>query len=224
MPLLVQRVLESALHELEDDEPGHEYSRWTKPEMLANVTAAIAALHFYKPDLFFVREQVTLRPGDVQHVDARFSKILSLDANVDKNGREGKPIYESNHPLIKALYRPNQFDALAPYWVRSCAIEPENQRIYYVNPPAPEHPRANVRGMFVLSPPEVTSENQQVDFPASDAGAWFNAILDFVLFRAFAKDTESNTSRTKSRDHEIAFMNAVGAKTRLDRLQEGQDE
>jgi hypothetical protein len=224
MPLLTQRVLDTALAELEDNEPGFEYTRWTKPEMLGYVTAALAALHFYKPDLFNVREEITLRPGDVQRVEAKFARILSLDSNVEANGAEGRPIYKASHPLTKALYRPSQFDPLAPYWVRECSVDPDNPRIFYVTPAAPEYPRAKVRGMFVLAVPEITDASQQIDIPTTDSFDWFNAILDYVLFRAFAKDTESNTSRTKSRDHEIAFMNAVGAKTRLDRLQEGNDE
>jgi hypothetical protein len=224
MALLVQRILTAALSELEDDEPGHEYTRWSKPDMLGYVTEAMAALHFYKPDLFVERMDVTLRPGDTQRVPATVSKIISLDCNVEPNGRDGRPIYPSKHELIKALYRPSQFDPMATYRVRSCAVDPENPQLFYVNPPAPEYPVARARGMFLMAPPEITNEGQQLTLPAADAAGWFNAILDYTLFRAFAKDTESNTSRTKSRDHEIAFMNAVGAKTRLDRLQEGEDE
>jgi hypothetical protein len=224
MGLPVQRLLDAALAELEDNEPGYEYSRWTKPEMLGYVASAVAALHFYKPDLFQARALVRLRPGDVQQVDGSHSRILSLEDNADANGAVGAPIYASNHDTTKALRRPNQFSPMEPYRVRSCAVDKDNPRVYYVNPPAPEYPRAHAWGFFQFSPPEIVDAGQDIELPATDAAGWFNALLDFVLFRAFAKDTESNTSRTKSRDHEIAFMNAVGAKNRLDRLQEGVDE
>ncbi len=224
MSRTAKELLDDAIVALQDNEPGYEYSRWTKAELLSCVTQAMAALHFFKPELYNTKQVLTLLPGAVQRIGPEFSKLIELDSNLAPDGTEGSPITESSEPLLKAFNRPLPFDPMQPYKVVTYRMDTTNPRVFYVNPPAPESPRHKVVAALVQTPPTVLDENQELVLPASDSGGWYNVLLDYMLFRAFQKDTESATSRTKARDHEIAFMQAVGANARLDRLQEGADE
>lgn len=220
MALPAKRLIEEASKILNDFEEGFEFTRWSKADLLDDTSKAIAALHFFKPDLFVKRVALTLTEGSAQTLPPEYAQLRDITYNVASGGKQGSPISKSNFETVRLINRDICYDPLTPYKTKTFRIDPQAPRTFYVNPPAPAYPKAQVIASVVEAPQAVLNENDDIVFPAGDAAQWQNILLDFILYRAFNRDIESAASRTKSRDHEIAFMQAVGAKFRLDRLQE----
>lgn len=220
MALPAKRLIVEAAKILNDFEEGFEHTRWLKDDVMDDITKAIAALHFHKQELFVKRVVLALTEGSAQSLPPEYAALRDMPYNMGAGGLQGSPITRSDFEMLKLLNRDLCHDPLRPYKVKTYRIDSQAPRTFYVNPPAPAYPKAKAFASVVETPQIVLTENDEVVFPAADAAQWFNVILDYMLFREFNRDTESTTSRTKSRDHEIAFMQAVGAKHRLDRLQE----
>jgi hypothetical protein len=211
--VLVKRLTDAIGDELNDIEPGYEHTRWSLAALYEYITEALEQLAALRPELFTVSRVVQLTPGANQRIPDDFGKLLEVTQNTDENGVPGAPILQSNYVLMKHFNKPhcNMVDGVTSY-----KMNPNNQRVFIVNPPATAHPQQYVEVLGQINPVNITSTMQVLDLPGGSVNTYYNALKDWALYRAFMRDTESQSSLARAQHHYESFYQFLHLKVNLD--------
>lgn len=213
--LLAGTLFQSVGYELNDLEPGYEHTRWTVDELAEYLTGAIAQVAALKPTLFSSFVELTLAPGSIQSVPPDYTELVDVTLNINADGSEGMPITKASFSAARALGRPACSVFRDGYEVRSYTTHPDNDTYFYVEPAVPvQSPMPKVRALVQLAPNVITSGTDAVIMANTTPETYREALKDWMLYRAFAKDTESTDSFQKSQAHYKAFMQFVGSPPR----------
>lgn len=214
--LLAGDLFRSCGYELNDLEPGNEHVRWTVPELAEYLTGAIAQVAALKPTLFTVFTPIRLAPGVVQSVPAEYTELIDIVYNLNADGTQGEPVSPGSFTAARALGRTScAVTRSGEYEVRSYSVHPENDTFFYVDPPAPQvSPMPAVWALVRLAPTVVTAATDAVVMANTTPETYREALKDWMLYRAFSKDSESSDSFQKAQAHYKAFMQFVGSPPR----------
>jgi hypothetical protein len=218
--MLVSRLTNAIGDELNDIEPGYEHTRWPLPQLFEYITEALEQIAALKPELFASTEVVRLKPGAAQTVPSSLSKLLDVTTNVNSDGSSGDPILPANYTLSRYFNKPSCISSIGK--VSSFRVDPNNPRVFYVNPPAEAHPPQFIQLLGQTRPQAIRSTADDIEFSGGDASTYFNAIKDWALYRAFMKDTESQTSMQRAQQHYRGFYQFLNVKVQMDMYNKGQ--
>jgi hypothetical protein len=209
--LLAGELFDSCYLELID--PDHV--RWPESELADYLTGAIAQVASLKPTLFTVFVPIGLAPGVVQTVPAEFSELVDIIYNLNPDGTQGEPISQGSFTAARALGRSSCAQTYdGGYVVRSFTIHPDNDTYFYVDPPAPAVAGLGVWALVRRGPNVILARTDAVVMANTTPETYREALKDWMLYRAFAKDTESSDSFQRSQAHYKAFMQFVGTPPR----------
>jgi hypothetical protein len=215
MPLLASELFRAAGYELVDLEPGNEHVRWTVDELAAHLTEAVAVMAALKPTLFTAFQPIRLAPGAVQSVPPQYTELIDVLYNLNQDGTQGALVTQASFTAARALGRPSCADTRGGYEVRSYTTHPDNDTYFYVDPAVPAGQRdAAVWALVRLAPTVITAPTDAVVMANTTPETYRGALLDWILYRAWAKDTESTESFQKSQAHYKAFMSFLGVPPR----------
>jgi hypothetical protein len=208
--LLASSLFKACAIELNDV----EYVRWTKDDLAEYLTDAISVVAALKPTLFTVFEPIQLAPGAVQTVPGEFTELIDIPYNLHQDGTHGEPVSKGSFTAARALGR----NACTPvngadYVVRSYTVHPENDTYFIVDPPVPQlypGPMPFVWALLQRAPNIVVSEADTVAMANTTPETYRSALLEWMLYRAFARDTESSDSFQRSQAHYKAFYQFLG--------------
>lgn len=212
MPLLAGELFNSCWFELNDP----EHVRWTEPELAEYLTGGISVMAALKPTLFTVFIPLRLGPGARQAVPAEFTELRDVLYNLNPDGSEGERIVLASFTAARALGRTSCVETRSGvYEVRSVTIHPDNDTYFYVDPPVPNiSPFPAVWALVQNGPVTITSASDGVPMANTTPETYREALKDWMLYRAFAKDTESSESFQKSQAHFKAFYQFLGVPPR----------
>jgi len=198
------------------------FHRWSEEMLLAFLSDAQRQVALHRPDATAVRAVVDLLPGTVQEIPAGGLRLMDVLRAMGPDGTPGRAV---------RLVDRSALDACEPAWhaTDSQGLHEElpileqlpdqyvhderTPRLFYVFPPV-----ADVGGrleiVYSASPAELTS----LDSPLCVDPVYAGPLLDYTLHRAFALDTDSETSRARSEGHLKAFGEALAAKLPADLL------
>jgi hypothetical protein len=208
MALVASSLFRAASYELAD----LDYVRWTKEHLAEYLTDAIAVASALKPTLFSVFEPLRLAIGPLQAVPGEFTELIDILYNLHQDGTHGEPISQGSFTAARALGR----SACTPinganYVVRSYTVHPENDTYFIVDPPVPAvEPLPIVWALLRRAPNVITVETDGVVMANTTPETYRAALLDWMLYRAFATDTESSDSFQRSQAHYKAFYQFLG--------------
>jgi hypothetical protein len=213
MPLLAGELFYSCAAELNDlGPPAHV--RWTEAELADYLTGGIAQLAALKPTLFTLFNAIQLGPGTVQSVPGEFTELIDVLYNLNPDGTQGERIVLASFTAARAMGRFSCVDN-SPYQVRSVTIHPDNDTYFYVDPPVPElGPFPAVWALVRLGPTIIRSATDAVTMANTTPETYREPLKDWMLYRAFAKDTESVNSNELSQAHYKAFIQFLGVPPR----------
>ncbi len=214
----VASLVDEVAQLLNDAEPDYPNIRWTRPEIVEYANDGVAQIALLRADLFEHTETVTLKPGDRQTLpdNALFYRV---DGTLDARGQlQGRPFaVDAVSSRVAALW----FDALAcrdscvarnrPYVISSWTFDPADPSTFYVSPPVPASPPVQAV-VTVSSAPE--RGNEDTDLPG--AMRFHNAIIEWMLYRAYSKDEDSQTSLARMDRHKAHFYEILGLSQRAD--------
>lgn len=216
----VKRLTNAIGDELNDLELGNEHVRWPVAQLFEYITEALEQISALKPELFSVSEVVRLRPGSAQVIPSKFSKLLDVVGNVNLDGSAGDSIVMSNFALMRSFNKPSCITSTGKIF--SFRVDPNEPRSFLVSPPATSYPPQFVRILGQSRPEVITSTNNTIAFTGGDVSTYFNAIKDWALYRAFMKDTESQSSMQRATQHYRAFYQFFDVKVRMDAFNKAQ--
>jgi len=174
---------------------------WTAPELLDALNEALGALFELRPEQFRVSEVRELVAGTRQTLPAgeRFVQVVRAIAADGSPGRATTP------------FDPAALNAVAPDWHQGAAGAVRQfapgllQEEFWVRPPAAAGDKAEVESQ---RPPQALGFSDAL--PVS--GEFHQALLDYVLYRAYGKDIEAAGQDGRAVAHFTAFREGAGGR------------
>lgn len=215
--MLASELLHACAYELNDLEPGAEFVRYPQTELIEYLNDALAQLAILKPVLFRTIGTLTLGPGAQQKLPENIETLEDIVFNLNADGSLGAPVLPGVFELERT-YGKGVCPSNVAYVVRSYSPLPTTDGYFYVDPPVPPGMTVRVQAVVQVAPQVIATPQTPVDLPGASPLTYRNAFKDWMLYRAFAKDTESQTSTQNSQQHFKAFYQAI---TTLPRTKNG---
>jgi len=212
-----QLVLEVST-QLNDQEPGFTYARWTQAELITFLNDALVQVGTYRPDAFDTTLTITLIPGFQQQLPAGYSLLKSVDYNVGATPCANAPIVECDLSVLRTFFKKPCLPTggAENYRIRTYAYDARNPRIFYVSPEVPSWATPQVSITAVKDAPvyAIGNLNTQIDLDQK----YKNALIAWMLMRAYSVDTESPTSTRHMESNRNHFYQMLGVNYKQESL------
>lgn len=198
-----QRILQDALG-----------TRWDELELLDWFNDGRRELAVIKPAEFAVRLPVGLVEGTLQRLPAEAFQLLRVDCNL-----------LSVTPRVPgralSIVERRVMNTMHPRWQENEAFPFEPQARHYVydeTEPTTFHvfPGNDGTGAVEVSVAVLPDDVYDANALIGVRDIYANALLDYILYRAFAKDADHPNNAGRSGAHYAAFTSAVGAKNMVE--------
>lgn len=204
----VSDVISRARYLLNDTDPS--LRRWEDEELILWTDDAQRAVAVARPDSSPSQRVVTLAAGTKQDTPADCFKLMDVVRNVASDGvTPGRAIRLIEREVL------DQFD---PGWhtgtkkneVRHFTVDDRAPTTYFVYPPV----LAGTKIEVLLSQKPATVDAMTDDLSLSDM--YFDPMIDWVLYRAYGKDTEFTSNPAQQAMYLSSFANKLGIKLTKD--------
>jgi hypothetical protein len=207
--MLVSELFDEVGDILNDMEVGSEHPRWPISDLIQYLNEASSTIALAKPSVFTTVVELALGPGSTQRLPDQFSRLLDIHFNINRNGTEGPNVLPGVYALQQAFQKPGcRYSGV----VETYSAYPGSERFFWVDPPVPKSLpyTPKVEALVVSLPPVVTSPDQPLVFPGIDSQMYQGALVDWMLYRCYAKDQESPSSLQRSQMHFTAYQAYMG--------------
>jgi len=214
MTVSVQDVVDRAREILKDSSG----IRWSDDEFVLWVNDAQREVVLYKPDAAATTAVLTLATGTKQDLPAAANRLLRVVRNMSaaSGGVGGRVIRIVDREALDSQ-NPDWHDPSATGWaahgsvIKHYTYDEESPKTFYVFPGVKSGESVYIEAIYSSDPTSVTiSDNLSI------ADIYANAILDFVLYRAYNKESEFAADRSEADARYTKFLNSVGGKSQLD--------
>lgn len=204
----VSDVISRARYLLNDTDPS--LRRWEDEELILWTDDAQRAVAVARPDSSPSQRVVTLAAGTKQDTPADCFKLMDVVRNVASDGvTPGRAIRLIEREVL------DQFD---PSWhagtkkseVRHFTVDDRAPNTYFVYPPA----LAGTKIEVLLSQKPATVDALTDDLALADM--YFDPMVDWVMYRAYGKDTEFTSNPAQQAMYLSSFANKLGIKLTKD--------
>lgn len=185
---------------------------WTEPQLLGWLNEALLSVCLLRQDAYTATESVKLAPGTRQVKPGGSRQILDVTRNMGADGNTvGRVIHFADlHKLD--LINPNWHLATPKTVVREWFRDQRSPDVYYVYPPVPSNPDVYVQVLVSKTPPEIVTPAE----PILLSDEYSPALREWVLYRAFGRDSENTPNASRSMGYIKSFFNLLGVKTPVD--------
>ena len=194
--------------------------RWAPAELAGYLSDGQREVVLLKPEACVKNVSSVLVAGSTkQAIPADGISLIRVTRNMGAAGTTpGNAIRIINREIL---------DAQIPTWHSDAAIgsikhyvyDPLDPKTFYCNPQAPAT-AWYVEQVYSASPADVTVTNtggtSTGTTPISIDDVYANALIDYILYRAYSKDAEYAANGVLAMAHYTAFQNSVSGKTNAD--------
>ena len=182
--------------------------RWPRPELLVALNAGQRALVLFKPNAYTKNISFQLATGSKQNMPPDALDLIELPRNLGVNGT-------TPGDAIRLVKR-EILDAQIPNWHRGTASASVKHYVYnsldlkhfYVYPPQPATATGQVEMIYTASPSDVLETD-----PILVDDIYEDALLNYIMFRAYSKDVEYAANATMAAQYYGAFKELLTGKT-----------
>ena len=179
--------------------------RWTAAELLLWYNDAVRDTVQFDTAANAKHATPILIAGARQSLPPDAVALIDVIGNINTDGSQGAQIFMCER---KAL------DAFMPKWqstsqktvIQNAMYDPKDRKTFYVYPPVAAGTKIELVHSYL--PNEATDANS--DDIALDP-QYFTPLLDYVLWRAFSKDSENPASKARAESHSSAYQSAISA-------------
>ena len=211
MPISAQSIIRRAVETLQDTTS----IRWPVNELVRYLNDAQREVVLYRPDSMVTNATLTCTAGTKQALPANGAKLIEVVRNAAAAGTK-KAVRMVNREILDAQTPgwhniPGAVDAL------HFMFDPRDPRVFYVYPPALATMQLDI--VYSAYPTDITEPADGALYTAvtgniSLPDIYGNAVLDFVLYRCFMKDSEYAGNVQRAQAHYAAFANTLGIEVR----------
>lgn len=193
--------------------------RWAATELQGWLNDAYREIVNFKPDSNAKTGSYSCVVGPRQDITGAFAEATQL-LDVVRNVAAG-----SDKSAVKLISRQTLDDMNRSWYaltgavtVERYAVDPRLPKEFLVFPPAAAGAQLEV--IYSSVPQPHTLSNAQLTNPLTAevirlGDSYANALLDFVLYRAYSKDAEDTAMMNRAVAHYQAFQNGIGVKTQV---------
>jgi hypothetical protein len=179
--------------------------RWPRHDLLAYLNDAQRQIVLHRPDAKTVNTTFECASASKQSLPAGGLRLLAVRRNV--GGRSITPVRQDTLDI----QLPDWHQEPATEGVEHYVYDPMDPKTFYVYPvPDAGH---EVEIVFSTAPAEIEVEAPETLISIDDIYA--NVIMDYMLFRAYQKDTNYGDTQ-KATLYLQSFNSALGLKTQVD--------
>lgn len=205
MAITAQSLIRRVVETLQDNTS----IRWPVNELVRYMNDGQREIVLYRPDSMVTNGTLALVAGTKQSLPANGSKLIEVVRNSTGNKRS---VRLANREIL---------DAQTPGWhaltgsaeVLHYMFDPRDPKVFYVYPPATAS--ASLEIVYSALPTDVTEPADgaiwsDVTGNISVPDIYGNVLQDYILYRAYSKDSEYAGNGPRAQAHYAAFANALG--------------
>lgn len=205
---------------LNDHETGYQHIRWPRADLLEYLYDAEMAAYAAKPEAYAHDETVTLRPGTRQGPLPEGCKLQKIIGS-DGSDRRARKVDDVLMQAFSGFGCKPACDDDGIYAVSGFSFNPQDPAGFFVEPPVPDDGQEHSLDIVCLQEPKPLTE-ADLDRTGTEPDAdvigsptrMHNALIEFMLYRAYSVDMESGQSHAKAVAHLQTFNQMLGiAKT-----------
>jgi hypothetical protein len=206
MPITAQSIVRRVVETLQDNTS----VRWPVNELVRYLNDGQREIVLYRPDAMVTNAAVALAAGSKQALPANGTKLIEVVRNTAGNKRSVRLV---NREIL---------DSQSPGWhnitgateILHFMYDPRDPKVFYVYPPAAAS-GASLDVVYAAMPTDITEPADGALYTAvsgniSVPDIYGNVIQDYVLYRAYSKDSEYAGNAARAQAHYGAFANALG--------------
>jgi hypothetical protein len=178
--------------------------RWTSAELIRYINDAQREIATVHPESSSVVANVTLVAGTKQALPAGSIALGRINRNMGVGGATPSTAPRPTSRQLMDAHKPGWHSDTATLVVKHWMVDQRTPRIFYVYPPMSG--ATIVECEYSVIPTPVAAAGDAITLP----DFYLNAILEFVLYRAFSKDIEIPGMVAMANKHYEAFAQALG--------------
>ena len=186
--------------------------RWPEAEILRYINDAQREIVNYKPESSAKTDNVQLVAGTKQALPSDGLRLIKVTRNMSdaSGGATGKRAIRIVNVDILNTQEPDwndptvSGDAQHGTVVKHYIFDEDDPKNYYVYPGV--NGNAYVEIVYSKTPTDLSSASSNLDID----DIYGNAVIDYVLFRAYQKDSEYAGNAQRAQTHYQLFLNCIG--------------
>ena len=180
--------------------------RWSVAELLRWTNDAQKRIFGYRPDIGAVTESISLSSGVKQ--DLKALKPLAIRLLEVTRNTNGPGIRITQMENLTA-YNPDWTTDTASSTIKHYMFNEATPLTFWVYPPASG---ASIEVSYMKGPTALTGPGDALEVPDT----FFDAVLDYVLYRAMSKDAEAGNLSERALQYRESFRGYFGDKAMVD--------
>ena len=187
--------------------------RWTEAELLDWLNSAQRSIVVLKPNASVSAVNVPLVEGTKQNIGTTYHHLFGVVRNMGAGGATPGPgVRQIERVHLDVAFADWHMAEYADSTVQHFFFDEKDPKAFYVFPPQPASTSQQLECKVGTTPTALTNVTGTL---ALD-DIYENALVDYVLYRAFSKDDDSPANRVRSQAHYSAFLQELGARSNLD--------
>lgn len=185
--------------------------RWpVATEMLGWLNDGQREVQIYKPNSYVKNVAVKLTAGTKQELPADGIQLIDIVRNMGTDGQTpGNAVRITERESLDANVR-NWHTATPATSVKHYTYSPLDPKHFYVYPPQPPTNQGYVEMIYGALPPACV-QNGVINVD----DIYQNVLIDYILYRAFSKDSEVADSNRAAR-YQASYLNALTGKAKIE--------
>jgi hypothetical protein len=210
MPIAAQSIIRRVVETLQDNTS----VRWPVSELVRYLNDGQREIVMYRPDAMVTNASVDLVAGSKQSLPANGTKLIEVVRNSTGGQRSVRMV---NREILDAQ-SPNWHNIAGAAEVLHFMYDPRDPKVFYVYPPAAAEGAA-LDIVYAALPTDITEPAAGATFTAvtgnvSVPDIYGNVLQDYILYRAYTKDSEYAGNAQRAQAHYAGFANALGVELR----------
>jgi hypothetical protein len=206
MSIAAQSIVRRVVETLQDNTS----VRWPVNELVRYLNDGQREIVLYRPDAMVTNAAISLVAGSKQALPTNGTKLIEIVRNTGGTRRSVRLV---NREILDSQ-APNWHNITGSTEILHFMYDPRDPKIFYVYPPAAAS-GASLDAVYAALPTDVTEPADGALYTAvtgniSVPDIYGNVIQDYVLYRAYSKDSEYAGNAARAQAHYGAFANALG--------------
>lgn len=207
MSLSAQSIVRRVVDTLQDTTS----VRWPIPELVRYLNDGQREVILYRPDASIKNASVTCVAGPKQALPADGAKLIDVIRNSSVSGGNGSIRLVAREILDTQI--PNWYGLPGELDIVHYTYDPRDPKVFYVYPPAIDTSEIDIA--YSSYPTDITepadgSTYSDVTGNLDLPDIYGNIVIDYMLYRAYTKDSEYAGNAQRAAAHYQAFANALG--------------
>jgi len=184
--------------------------RWPDPELLGWLNDGQREVVLYKPNASIKNTTMTTVAGSKQSIPADGVSLIDVVRNMGNGSTPGSAIRITMREVLDSQipnwHASSNQNATAKHYMYS-PLDPRN---FYLYPPSTGGVGIDI--IYAASPADVASTSNTITLD----DIYQTVLLDYLLYRAYSKDTEFAADQNRASTHQKAYLAALTGKAQVE--------